>query len=525
MTKFLLNPMTGEPMEPYLLEACEITKQFPGVLANDRVNFSLKLGEIHVLLGENGAGKTTLMNILYGLEIPDHGEIKINGTLVSFTSPKDAIAQGIGMVHQHFMLVPVFTVAENIILGVEETQPKFAWLRGLGVLDRTRPEQRIRELAAQFSLEVEPRSRVGDLPVGIQQKVEIIKALYRGARILILDEPTAVLTPQEVEELFQVIRRLTAQGMAVVMITHKLKEVLAVADRISVMHQGQLVGTVAPKDTSEADLAEMMVGRKVILQVEKSPAQPGEVVLAVAGLVVSNGQHHRAVDGISLEVRAGEILGIAGVQGNGQTELVEAIAGLRSPSHGQISILGRDVSGATPRQITETGVGHIPEDREKHGLVKNYSLADNASLCNYYQLPYAEGLIRQMHAIDQHATQLIQEFDVRPANPQAKAGNLSGGNKQKLIIAREMSRGARLLVAAQPTRGVDVGSIEFIHSRIVAARDQGVGVLLISAELDEILALADRVAVMFKGKILATLSITEATRERLGKLMAGLDDH
>ncbi len=509
---------------PPILEACNITKQFPDVLANDNVNFSVERGEIHVLLGENGAGKTTLMNILYGLESPTSGEIRAQGKPVRFSSPNDAIGQGIGMVHQHFMLIPVFTVTENIVLGVEQTEKRSGWLGSLGVLNRKSPEGRIRELSQQFSLSVNPQALVGDLPVGIQQKVEIIKALYRGAQVLILDEPTAVLTPQEVTELFNVIRTLTQQGMSVILITHKLKEVLAIADRISVMHQGRMVGTVKPTDTNEAMLAEMMVGRKVILQVKKTPASPGEPVCQVRDVWVQDDRRQMAVCGVDLTVRAGEIVGIAGVQGNGQTELVEAITGLRPVSQGEIRILGQDTTHATPRQIIETGVGHIPEDREKHGLVKEYSLIDNLALCTYYKPPFAKGIVLQEEAIANNATHLIKEFDVRPANPKNHAGALSGGNKQKVIIARELSREAKLLVASQPTRGVDVGSIEFIHKRIVAARDRGMGVLLISAELDEILALSDRVAVMFQGRIIDTLPITEATRERLGLLMAGVKE-
>ncbi len=513
-----------------ILAAYNLTKQFPGVLANDQVNFSVEPGEIHVLLGENGAGKTTLMNMLYGLESPTSGEIQIDNQAVQFSSPNDAIRQGVGMVHQHFMLVPVFTVTENIILGVEQTQRRSRLFGGLGILDRTSPEQRIRELAAQFSLKVDPQALVGDLPVGIQQKVEIIKALYRGARVLILDEPTAVLTPQEVVELFDVLKVLTAQGMAAIMITHKLKEVLAIADRISVMHQGRMVGTVTPQEADEAKLAEMMVGRKVILQVEKAMllhnaeanAHPGASVLEVENLTVIDERRQQVVAGVNLTVQAGEILGIAGVQGNGQTELVEAITGLRNITTGKIKILGQDLTNAAPRTIIEAGVGHIPEDREKHGLVKNYFLTDNMALCTYYQEPFASGVVMQRPAIDAQADRLIPAFDVRPANPQATAGTLSGGNKQKVIIAREMSRGAKLLIASQPTRGVDVGSIEFIHKQIIAARAEGLGVLLISAELDEILALCDRVAVMFQGSIIATLPIEAATREQLGLLMAGV---
>jgi len=505
-----------------ILAAHNLTKQFPGVMATDQVNFSVEPGEIHVLLGENGAGKTTLMNMLYGLESPTRGEILVNDRPVQFSSPKDAIAQGIGMVHQHFMLVPVFTVTENIILGMEQTQKSSRWFGGLGFLDRTSPENRIRELAAKFSLKVDQRFIVGDLPLGIQQKVEIIKALYRGAKVLILDEPTAVLTPQEVTELFAVLKALTAQGMAAIMITHKLKEVLAIAHRISVMHQGRMVGTVTPQETDEAKLAEMMVGRKVILQVDKAIAHPGAVVLEVENLTVVDERQQQVVAGVNLAVQAGEILGIAGVQGNGQTELVEAITGLRAVATGKVKIWGRDLTNAEPRTILEAGVGHIPEDREKYGLVKNYFLTDNLSLCTYYQEPFAVGVVRQELAVNAQVDRLIPAFDIRPSNPRATAGTLSGGNKQKVIIAREMSRGATLLIASQPTRGVDVGSIEFIHKRIVAARKEGLGVLLISAELDEILALCDRVAVIFQGSIIATLPIEAATREQLGLLMAGV---
>ncbi|HEY9630420.1 MAG TPA: ABC transporter ATP-binding protein [Coleofasciculaceae cyanobacterium] len=506
-------------LAPPALEAVEITKRFSGIVANDAVSFSLEPGEIHVLLGENGAGKSTLMNILYGLQKPDQGEIWVGGKAVRLDSPKDAIQQGVVMVHQHFMLVPVFTVLENIVLGVEQTRGRFGQL---GLLERAKPARQIQALADQLSLQVDLNAKVGELPVGVQQKVEIIKALYRGARILILDEPTAVLTPTEATELFELLRRLTQQGLSIVLITHKLKECLAIADRISVMRQGKMVGTVDPQQASESLLAEMMVGRKVILQVEKSLMQAGAAVLQTRRLVVWDDRHQPAVNGVDLTVCAGEILGIAGVQGNGQTELSEALTGLRSSAQGQIDILGQDQTGASPRQLIEQGLAHVPEDRGKNGIVKTYSLADNAVLCTYYQPPFAKkGLIRP-GAIARQATQLIQEFDIRPANPRVMAGSLSGGNQQKLIMARELSRGAKLLIACQPTRGVDIGAIELIHRRIIAARNQGMGVLLISSELDEILALSDRIAVMYQGKILETLAIAEATRERLGCLMAGM---
>jgi general nucleoside transport system ATP-binding protein len=506
------------------LEARHITKRFAGVLANDDVSFAVEPGEIHVLLGENGAGKTTLMNILYGLEKPDDGEIWVDGHPVRLHSPKDAIHQGVVMVHQHFMLVPVFTVLENIVLGVEQTRHRFRGLGSLGLLDKTKPQQRIRELAEQLSLTVNLNARVGDLAVGVQQKVEIIKALYRGARTLILDEPTAVLTPSEGTELFDLLRTLAGQGLSVVLITHKLKEGLAIAHRMSVMRQGRMVGTVYPHEATETMLAEMMVGRKVILQVNKPPLQAGDPVLQTRGLRVLDDRGQIAVDGVDLTVRAGEILGIAGVQGNGQTELAEALAGLRPVAKGRIEILGGDRTHTTPRQLIELGVAHVPEDRGKTGLVKSYSLADNLALCTYYKPPLAKGFLIRLKAILRYATRLLEEFDVRPANPHYPASALSGGNQQKLIMARELSRHARLLIASQPTRGVDIGAIELIHNRIVEARSQGMAVLLISSELDEILTLSDRVAVMFKGNLVDTLDITSASRERLGQLMVGVGE-
>lgn len=508
---------------PPTLEAHHITKRFSSVLANDGVDFDIAPGEIHVLLGENGAGKTTLMNILYGLEKPDEGEIWMNGQSVHLESPKDAIAQGIVMVHQHFMLVPVFTVMENIVLGVEQTQKRFRWLGKLGLLEKDRPAQQIKALAEQLSLKVDLSAKVGDLSVGVQQKVEIIKALYRGARTLILDEPTAVLTPAEVTELFDLLQVLTQQGLSIVLITHKLKECLAIADRISVMRQGRMVGTVRPESVSEATLAEMMVGRQVILQVDKPLSRPGQPVLQAQGLYVLDDRHQPAVNGLDFTLHAGEILGVAGVQGNGQTELAEALTGLRPVAQGRIAVLGQDRTGATPRQLVELGLAHVPEDRSKNGIVKTYSLADNTVLCTYYKPPFAKGWLIRAGAIARQSARLIEEFDIRPTNPHYKAGSLSGGNQQKLIMARELSRGALLLIACQPTRGVDIGAIELIHNRIVAARSQGMGVLLISSELDEILTLSDRVAVLFKGKILETLAIADANRERLGQLMAGME--
>lgn len=504
-----------------VLEARRISKRYGRVLANDAIDFTVNSGEIQVLLGENGAGKTTLMNLLYGLERPDGGEIWVDEQPAAFSSPKDAIDRGIVMVHQHFMLVPVFTVLENVVLGVEQTR-KSGRLGKLGRLEKGKPERRIRELADQLSLNLDLNAKVADLPVGIQQKIEIIKALYRGARILILDEPTAVLTPAETGELFDLLRKLTHQGLSIVLITHKLKEALAIADRISVMRQGQMVGTVDPMTATEAKLAELMVGRKVILQIEKPPVQPGEPIVTVQNLRVLDDRKHVAVNDASLTIRAGEILGIAGVQGNGQTELSEALAGLRPIASGQITFLGQDVTRESPRTLIDRGLAHVPEDRGKNGIVKPSSLAENIALCTYYKPPFAKGLQLREGAIVRQTTRLIEEFDIRPGNPNYPAGSLSGGNQQKLIMARELSRNAKFLIACQPTRGVDIGAIELIHRRIIEARTQGMAVLLISSELDEVLALSDRVAVMFQGRIIETLAIEQASRDRVGQLMGGV---
>ena len=499
---------------PIVLEARGITKQFPGVLANDRVDLTLRKGEILALLGENGAGKSTLMNILYGLYRPDAGEVWIKGEKVTLHSPGDAIARGIGMVHQHFQLVPVMTVAENVILGAEVTKAG-------GYIDKRNANKRVRELSERYGLEIDPTIEVDDLPVGLQQRVEIIKALYRHADILILDEPTAVLTPQESNELFRIMHDLTEKGVSIIFITHKLKEVLAVADRIVVLRGGRSVGAASPAESTEASLAELMVGRKVILQVDKEEAHPGEKILEIKDLEVLDDRKQLVVKGLSLEVHAGEILGVAGVQGNGQREFVEALTGLRSIVSGSIEIAGEDSTHFTPRRITELDVAHIPEDREKHGLVMPYTIADNMVLNRYYRKPFSNNAVMNRQAIADNGTELVEKFDVRTPSIYTHAGNLSGGNKQKVIVAREFSRPVKLLIANQPTRGIDVGSIEFIHNQIVAQRDAGVAVLLVSAELDEILSLADRVAVMFDGHIVKTLPIEEATRERVGLLMAG----
>jgi len=641
-----------------ILELRGITKTFPGVRANDHIDLTLEKGEVHALLGENGAGKTTLMNILYGLYSPDEGEIYLNGKRAHIHGPNDAIRQGIGMVHQHFMLVPVMTVTENVMLGVESVLQPYSWkgfffftgivgglfsllnllnllvlgevagpalwlswllgtaviLAGLAALygavvlltqvlkrglwwflladnvlrtllallllvvfpwlntllaqpllpdvgaalwgpepalgtriaglfliylfgtfldygvvytlanflNRRQVAARIREISAQYNLQVDPDAYIKDIPVGVQQRVEIIKVLYRYADILILDEPTAVLTPQETEELFHIMRSLIDQGKSIIFITHKLKEVLAIADRITVLRNGRVVGTTTPAEATEASLAAMMVGREVILTVEKAPARPGEKVLEIRNLHVRDDRGTMTVNGVSCEVYAGEILGVAGVQGNGQTELVEALTGLRAVEEGQVFILGQETSRATPRQITELGTAHIPEDRQADGLVLSFPVADNLVLCTYYLEPFARGIVMQERAIQEVAEDLVRRFDVRTPSVLVPASNLSGGNQQKVIVARELSRPIRLLIASQPTRGLDVGSIEYIHQQIVRKRDEGCAVFLVSSELDEIMSLADRIAVMYKGRFMAIVPAAEASKEQLGLLMAGI---
>ncbi len=502
--------------QPPALEVRNITKRFPGVLANDGISFTLEKGEIHAFLGENGAGKSTLMNILYGLYAPDEGEILINGRPVTIRNSADAIALGLGMVHQEYALVDTLTVAENIMLGTEIVSGP--------LLDERRANQRISQLSREYGLQVPPDALVQDLPVGVQQRVEILKALYRNAEILILDEPTAVLTPQEAEDLFRVMRSLVARGKSIIFISHKLKEVLSIADRITVLRRGRVVGTALPHESTDRTLAVMMVGRSVVLTVDKDESQPGEVVLDVSNLVVLDDRQQVAVDGVSLQVRAGEVLGIAGVQGNGQTELVDAINGLRPVVDGRVCIAEQETTTAAPRHISELGVAYIPEDRKGTGLVLAYPIADNLVLSTYYRSPFARGMRILANTIEEQARKLVKEFDIRTPSIWTTAGSLSGGNQQKIIVAREFSRPIKLLVASQPTRGIDVGSIEFIHRSIIQQRDDGVAVLVVSAELDEVLALSDRIAVMYKGKILAVLPQPEATRERLGLLMAGITD-
>jgi general nucleoside transport system ATP-binding protein len=496
-----------------VLELRGITKQFPGVLANDHVDFDLRRGEVHALLGENGAGKSTLMNVLYGLYQPDEGEILVKGEPVRFHSPKDAINRGIGMVHQHFMLIPVMTVAENIVLANEPTRA------GL-LLDISAADRRVRELSRSFNFAIDPEARVEAITVGQQQRVEILKALYRHADILILDEPTAVLTPQEANELFEILRTLTREGMSVIFITHKLNEVLEIADRITVVRRGKRIDTVDRQGATEEGLARMMVGREVLLRVEKPVSDPGDPVLTVDDLQVFDDRGLEAVRGVSFEVRGGEIVGIAGVDGNGQTELIDAITGLRNAASGRVAIGGRNVTGATPSRILDSGLGHIPEDRQRRGLVLEFSLAENVALHDYDKAPDSRWGWLFPRQLIRRARELLTQFDVRGGGPQTLASALSGGNQQKVVLAREIGREPSVLIAAQPTRGLDVGAIEFVHRRLVEARDNGKGVLLVSLELDEIISLSDRTLVLYEGEIVARHG-PDVTEDQLGIEMTG----
>jgi ABC-type uncharacterized transport system ATPase subunit len=496
-----------------VLELRGITKQFPGVLANDHIDFDLRRGEVHALLGENGAGKSTLMSILYGLYTADSGQILMNGKPVTISSPKHAIELGIGMVHQHFMLIPVMTVTENIVLAQEPRH-------GGVLLDYDAASKRVRELSESFGLAVNPNARISAITVGQQQRVEILKALYRGAEILILDEPTAVLTPQEAQELFQIVNELKAQGKSIVFISHKLNEVLEIADRISVLRRGKLVETIPREGATEAGLARSMVGREVLLRVEKKPAQPGDPLLQIEEVVVRDDRGLEAVRGVSFDVRAGEIVGIAGVDGNGQTELIDALTGLRHSASGSIRIGGEELNRATAREALDAGMGHIPEDRQRRGLVLDFNLAENLVLHDYGREPFSRlGWINPRNWF-RWARGLLQEFDVRGGGPTTRGGSLSGGNQQKVVIAREVARNPSVLIAAQPTRGLDVGAIEFVHRRLVEQRDAGKAVLLVSLELEEILSLSDRILVLYEGRIVAEFP-PDVSEEELGFAMVG----
>jgi len=496
-----------------VLEMRGITKRFPGVVANDHVDFDLRKGEVHALLGENGAGKSTLMNILYGLYKPDEGEIRSRGQKVSFHSAKDAIDRGIGMVHQHFMLIPVMTVAENIVLATEPTTAGV-------LLDYDEAVKRVREISERFGLAVNPTARVENISVGQQQRVEILKALYRGAEILILDEPTAVLTPQEAGELFGIIKSLQAEGTSIIFISHKLNEVLEIADRITVLRRGKKIDTVPREGATEAGLAKMMVGREVLLRVDKKAAEPGDVLLEVRDLHVNDDRGLAVVQDVSFVVRAGEIVGIAGVEGNGQSELIEALTGLRRAEGGQIAVAGQVMAHASARKMLDAGVGHIPEDRQRRGLVLEFTIAENIALHDYCYPPDSRWGWLFPRRLVERARNLIREFDVRGGGPNTRAGALSGGNQQKVVAAREVARDPKVLIAAQPTRGLDVGAIEFLHRRLVEERDEGRAILLVSLELDEVMSLSDRLLVMYEGRVVGEHG-ADASEEEIGLEMLG----
>jgi general nucleoside transport system ATP-binding protein len=499
------------------IELRGITKRFGEVVANSDVNLTIRAGEVLGLLGENGAGKSTLMNVLSGLYRPDGGEILIDGKPVQFRGPGDAIRAGIGMVHQHFMLVPVFTVAENVVLGVEPTGP-------VDFLDLKKARTQVREINETYGLEVDPDEYIENLPVGVQQRVEIIKVLFRSANAIIFDEPTAVLTPQEVTEFFSIVKSLRSAGKAIVFITHKLHEILEVADRISVLREGRIVGEGVPGKTTDLELAEMMVGRPVSFKVDKKPFSPGPVLLDVQHLTVLRENDAVAVNDLSLNVRAGEIVGIAGVQGNGQSELVEALAGVRRVAGGSVMFQGKDITGASARDRHRLGMAHIPEDRQRTGIIAAFTVAENMVLDTYYDSRFSHGLAMDWQAVNQNSAAAAAAFDVRTPSIFEKAGHLSGGNQQKLVVARELNRDTKLLIASQPTRGLDVGSIEYIHKRIVDAREEGDGILIVSSELDEIMSLCDRILVMFKGRIVAEFGAAgrPANKNDIGLAMAGV---
>ncbi|WP_407308661.1 ABC transporter ATP-binding protein [Desulfosporosinus sp. SB140] len=495
------------------LEVRDITKSFPGVIANDHVNFSVRDGEIHAILGENGAGKSTLMKIIYGLYKPDSGSIKLYDQELNFTSPRQAIQSGIGMVHQHFMLIPALTVAENVVLGGEP-----------GKIHYRRHEniEMVRQLAKQYHMDIDPSAKVEDLSVGLQQRVEILKVFYRKAKLLILDEPTAMLTPQEVEELILVMERLRSQGIPIIFISHKLDEVKRISDRVTVMRAGKTVNTVQTKTSTAQELANLMVGREVVLHVSKPPQEPGEPILKVEEVAVSVGRNEK-VKGVSFQVHRGEIFGLAGIDGNGQFELIEAITGLIACKRGRIQFLGKDITSSTVRQRTKAGIAYIPQDRQLDGLVMDFELTENFVLRDFFKAPYAKLGQLQKKSIEEYSSRLSEAFDVRPRRIHALARNLSGGNQQKVILAREVSRNPEFLIAAQPTRGLDVGAIQFIHNKLLELRANGKGILLVSLELDEIMSLSDRIGVIHDGRLMAILPGGQATREQLGLLMTGVD--
>lgn len=497
-----------------VVEMKNIVKKFGDFVANDQIDIKIHKGEIHALLGENGAGKSTLMNILYGLYTPTEGEIFINGKKIQIRNPNIAIENGIGMVHQHFMLVKPFTVAENIVLGMEPTE-------GLNKLNMKKAIEDVRQLSEKYGLYVDPEAKIEDISVGMQQRVEILKALYRGAEILILDEPTAVLTPQEIKELIDIMKNLTNQGKSIVLITHKLKEIKAAADYCTIIRRGKKIDTVDVAEIDENQLAAMMVGREVNFSVNKEDRTALNVVLKVEDLVVEDNRGLEAVQGLNLEVRAGEILGIAGIDGNGQTEFIEALTGLRKIKSGRITILDKEITNKMPREVFEAGISNIPEDRQKHGLVLDFSVAENLVLENYRKEPFSKGIKLVYDRINEFAEQLMEEFDVRPRNKTLKAKSLSGGNQQKVIIAREVTNDPELLIAAQPTRGLDVGAIEFVHKALVEQRNKNKAVLLVSFELDEIMSVSDRIAVIYEGKIVGVVDAKNTNENELGLMMAG----
>ncbi|MED4614883.1 ABC transporter ATP-binding protein [Priestia megaterium] len=497
----------------YVIEMLDIRKEFPGIVANDNITLQVKKGEIHALLGENGAGKSTLMNVLFGLYQPEKGQIRVNGQEVKITDPNVANDLGIGMVHQHFMLVQNFTVTENIILGNEPTRT--------GKINIKKAAQDIQELSNQYGLSVDPYAKIQDISVGMQQRVEILKTLYRGADILIFDEPTAALTPQEITELIQIMKKLIQEGKSIILITHKLKEIMSVCDRCTIIRKGVGVGTVNVQETNPDELAALMVGREVHFKTEKKTATPKEAVLTIKELVVEDSRGVEAVSSLDLSVRAGEIVGIAGVDGNGQTEVIEAITGLRKIKSGSITLKNQELSTLSTRKITESGIGHIPQDRHKHGLVLDYTIGENIGLQTYYQKPMSKSGILNYKEMYKKAKELIAEYDVRTPSEYTQARSLSGGNQQKAIIAREVDRSPELLIAAQPTRGLDVGAIEFIHKKLIEERDKGRAVLLVSLELDEVINLSDRIAVIYEGKIVDIVDPKETNEQELGLLMAG----